>query len=195
MREPAEEVVALAAELAARHVPGTRAPRVLDLGAGEGRHVVTLSDAGLDVVALDRDVASARAIVEVAPGTEFALHDLAHPLPYAGEGFAAVVLWSVLPHADPALVPALLPECGRVLAHGGVLLFNLIDPRDGRRDPETHARRADVPRGPDHFHARADVDPHLWWGKIADARLVRAPLRGRPDLDPVAEWRLRVVKH
>lgn len=102
--------------------PEGRAPRVLDLGCGDGTVAALMRDAGrVSPVALDwaadavarargRDLAAVRSAVD-GPG-----------LPFAGRAFDAVVMSEVIEHlVDPDLA---LEESRRVLVPGGHLLVS-----------------------------------------------------------------------
>ncbi|MHB8189296.1 MAG: class I SAM-dependent methyltransferase [Ferrimicrobium sp.] len=90
--------------------------RVLDLGAGTGRHVRALGERGAWVVAGDLDLQ-----VDQASGGRIRCD--AHRLPFLDGAFDVVVISEVIEHvADPARV---LAECGRVTAASGRLVCSV----------------------------------------------------------------------
>jgi SAM-dependent methyltransferase len=117
---PAEEVTAAGAPSPwvvrfAPLIPGAGA--VLDLACGRGRHTRFLLQLGLDVVAVDRDLAGIADLLD-DPRLEAVEVDLedGRPFPLAGRHFAAVVVANYLyrPILDD-LVAAVRP--------GGLLLY------------------------------------------------------------------------
>lgn len=87
----------------------TRGP-VLDVACGGGRHAALFVQAGIPVVAVDRDP-------QIIPGAEFVQSDLeAAPWPFAGRRFAAVVVTNYL-HRP------LFPQIQGSLEEGGVLIY------------------------------------------------------------------------
>ncbi|MGD9943135.1 MAG: methyltransferase domain-containing protein [Burkholderiaceae bacterium] len=87
--------------------------RVLDLAAGAGRHARAAAALGLQVVAVDRDVAALAA----GPGLQVRQADLEQgPWPFAdGEAYDAVVVSRYLFRPRFALLAALLAPGGRLI--------------------------------------------------------------------------------
>jgi SAM-dependent methyltransferase len=86
--------------------------RVLDLAAGQGRHVRLLRANGYQVVAVDRDTAALRAAFAGDAGVSIVAADLEDGDPWQlGQGFDAVVVTNYL-HRPllPALADALAPD-------------------------------------------------------------------------------------
>lgn len=123
---------------------GDRAGGLLLLGAGAGRYARALAEArpDLDVVAGDLSQVAVREAVAIGGPPAYLVMD-AQQLPFTSSTFSAVVFFDLLEHVpDPS---ALIAECRRVLAPGGVLHFfvPLEDQpgtlyralRDGRRIP------------------------------------------------------------
>ncbi|KJE77808.1 class I SAM-dependent methyltransferase [Ferrimicrobium acidiphilum] len=94
--------------------------RVLDLGAGTGRHLRALDAKGAWVVAGDL-----RPEIHAASGGVVQLD--AHHLPFLDASFDLVVVSEVLEHVpDPLIV---LQECARIVSPGGMVVISV--PRCG----------------------------------------------------------------
>lgn len=89
--------------------------RVLDLAAGRGRHVRLLREAGLSVVAVDRDVTALRPLA--SPGCMVREVDLERGEPWPlGGGYHGIV-------ATNYLFRPLLPAIAAALAPGGIVIY------------------------------------------------------------------------
>ncbi len=91
--------------------------RMLDVACGGGRHVALARDAGLDVMAVDRDLSQA-AVFAAAPRVALVAADLEEgaPPPFAGQRFAVVVVTNYLWRP-------LLPEIVAAVADDGLLIY------------------------------------------------------------------------
>ena len=102
------------------HLPNVRAGPCLDLACGRGRNAIAVARTGRTVVALDRNAEALRACVERARALPVhALRtDVEEPprIPLATGSCAAILVFRFLNRA-------LGPEIGRVLAPGGVLVY------------------------------------------------------------------------
>ncbi|MEY2454397.1 MAG: hypothetical protein QOD92_3971 [Acidimicrobiaceae bacterium] len=108
------------------------AQRVLDVGAGIGRHSLAYAVGGFAVVATDasttgldelrRSAASASLSIEmhVAPFTA---------LPIDDDSVDHVLAWNVLYHGDREIVQAAFRECHRVLRPGGSFQLTMLSKR------------------------------------------------------------------
>jgi SAM-dependent methyltransferase len=103
------------------------AGRVLDLGCGHGRHLVALRERGLDAFGVDRSrVLLARA--DRALAGRLARGDF-RALPFRAGAFRSVlVLFSSFGYFDDAENARVLAEIARVLAPGGLLVLDLMNP-------------------------------------------------------------------
>jgi len=90
---------------------------VLDLAAGGGRHTALLREAGLSVLAVDREIGALEARFAGDPGVQCQAVDLETGVPWPiGGGFAGIVVTNYL---HRPLLPALV----EALAAGGVLIY------------------------------------------------------------------------
>jgi 2-polyprenyl-6-hydroxyphenyl methylase/3-demethylubiquinone-9 3-methyltransferase len=102
---------------------------VLDAGCGGGLVARTLTEAGAEVVGMDRSLGSLRvarrAIAPAPPGSFHPVRGRLERLPFADGAFDAVVAADVLEHVPD--LPAAVGEIARVLAPGGSLAFDTIN--------------------------------------------------------------------
>ncbi|HTZ44761.1 MAG TPA: class I SAM-dependent methyltransferase [Jatrophihabitans sp.] len=102
--------------------------RVLDLGCGTGRYTVPLAAAGARVTGLDlAEPMLAQAAEKLAAAgltAELRTGDMT-ALPFEAASFDVVVSTLTLMHVPPADRQRVFAEIARVLAPGGVLLFNV----------------------------------------------------------------------
>lgn len=120
---PEPEVMSHAATLA----PGAR---VLDLGAGIGRHALALAQAGLTASALDAAPESLAAIRTAAGVLPIDLHlGLMTSLPFADASFDHVLSWNVIYHGDETIVARTIAEIARVLKPGGTFMGTMLSAR------------------------------------------------------------------
>lgn len=109
--------------------PGSR---ILDLGAGIGRHTLAFADLGHEVTALDASEA-ATAAIEAAAFTRglsvTAVHAQMTDLPFETASFDHVLAWNVVYHGDEAVVRRTLAEVARVLRPGGTFLGTMLSAR------------------------------------------------------------------
>jgi tellurite methyltransferase len=118
--QPEEDVIAWAATLA----PGAR---VLDLGAGVGRHALFLARQGFAVTALDA-APEGLAAMEREGGVETVLARM-HALPFEDGAFDHVLSWNVIYHGDEDIVLRTIAEIRRVLKPGGTYLGTMLSAR------------------------------------------------------------------
>jgi SAM-dependent methyltransferase len=119
---------------------------ILDLGCGVGRHLVSLSLRGLNVVGGDIAPTGLKICAErlrqQGQTPRLVLHDMAF-LPFADCSFDALLAFHVIYHTTLAGLRNILAEIHRILRPGGHLYLTMI-----ARWEENIARyRADVKRG------------------------------------------------
>jgi tellurite methyltransferase len=153
-----DEVLAYAA-----HLP--KGARVLNLGAGIGRHALALARLGCTVDALDAAAESVR-IIELAARAEglpiTARQGGMTELPYADAAFDHVLSWNVIYHGDESIVRATLAEVARVLRPGGTFMATMLS---ARRVPVERARAPgrEISRNTWVFEGEGDkIHPHYF---------------------------------
>lgn len=111
-----------------------QARRLLDLGCGNGRHLVFLARAGFTVTGLDISISGLRLarqwLAEEDLQAGVALADFHFPLPLRSGSFDALLATQVIHHARLAAVRQAIAEIYRVLAPGGLAVVSV----SGRKD-------------------------------------------------------------
>jgi SAM-dependent methyltransferase len=108
--------------------------RILDLGAGIGRHSIYLAARGYTVCALDGSASGLRVIREQARRhslrIELLQSGLDH-LPHQNQSVGAAICWDTLYHGLPGQIAGRIKEIGRVLKPGGLLLASMLSKNNG----------------------------------------------------------------
>lgn len=129
------------AGLVERGFPGGRG-RVLDLGCGFGRHLAALREHGLDAWGLDR---SLPLLLHADPTLRGRIvRGDFRALPFRPRTFGAVVmLFSSFGYFDDVENARVIGEIARVLAPGGLVVLDLMNPERVRATlvPESRVRR------------------------------------------------------
>lgn len=123
--QPEPEVMAFADTLPA-------GARVLDLGAGVGRHALALARRGFAVAALDaapEGIAEINRIAAAEGLTVDARIGMMTELPFADGAFDHVLSWNVIYHGDEEVLRAAVAEIARVLKPGGTFLGTMLSAR------------------------------------------------------------------
>ncbi len=125
---PEPDVITWAQSLA----PGAR---ILDLGAGVGRHALWLAREGFEVTALDAAPDGLSAIA--AEGSVVTVEAAMTALPFEDHCFDHVLSWNVIYHGDEDVVLRTIAGIRRVLKPGGTFLGTMLS---NRRLPHELAR-------------------------------------------------------
>jgi tellurite methyltransferase len=139
--------------------------RVLDLGAGIGRHALALARMGLKVQTLDAAMESTRVIglAARAEGLEIGVQQGSMTeLPYPDGSFDHVLSWNVIYHGDETILRATLAEVARVLRPGGTFMATMLS---ARRIPVEQAKAPgrEISRNTWVFDGEGDkVHPHYF---------------------------------
>lgn len=105
----------------------TPGARILDLGAGVGRHALWLAAQGFDVVALD---AAPEGLARIAAqGGVRTVQAQMDALPFDAGAFDHVLSWNVIYHGDEDVVLRTIGEIRRVLVPGGTYLGTMLSHR------------------------------------------------------------------
>lgn len=111
---------------------GRGAERVLDVGAGIGRHALACARAGFEVAAIDASRTGLDELQRAAKAESLGIETQVAPftaIPVEDASVDHVLAWNVLYHGDGELVRAAFEECRRVLRPGGSFQVTMLSKR------------------------------------------------------------------
>jgi SAM-dependent methyltransferase len=145
--------------------------RVLDLGCGNGRHVVFLARAGFAVAGLDISISGLRLtqqwLAQEGLRADLALADFRAPLPLESGAFDALLSTQVIHHARLAEVRQAIAEIHRLLAPGGLAVISVAARKDEglpyiEGEPGTFIPQSGPERGlPHHLFSPQELEAEL----------------------------------
>lgn len=101
---------------------------ILDLGAGVGRHALSLAKAGFKVTALDAAPEGLAAIKAANAGVQ-TVEGRMDDLPFEDAAFDHIVSWNVIYHGDETVLLNTIQNMRRVLKPGGTTLLTMLSKR------------------------------------------------------------------
>lgn len=105
----------------------TRGSRILDLGAGVGRHALWLASKGHVVTALD---AAPEGLAEIDKvGGVVTVEGRMDSLPFEDGAFDHIVSWNVIYHGDEDILLRTIGQIRRVLRPGGTFIGTMLSKR------------------------------------------------------------------
>lgn len=137
-RTPEEDVKRWATRLQ----PGAK---ILDLGAGVGRHALALQAAGFDVTALDAAPEGLKEIDKAEAGVKTVLGRM-DDLPLEDQSFDHVLSWNVIYHGSEHVLLNTLAEIRRVLKPGGHFMGTMLSKRRLPHDAKNYGNQREISR-------------------------------------------------
>ncbi|MEN0001289.1 MAG: class I SAM-dependent methyltransferase [Pseudomonadota bacterium] len=135
--------------------------RILDLGAGVGRHALWLAGQGFDATALD---AAPEGLAEIDKvGSVETVEARMDDLPFADGAFDHIVSWNVIYHCDENILLRTIAEMRRVLKPGGTFIGTMLSARRLPSERDTAPGR-EISRNTWVFDApgRDKIHPHYF---------------------------------
>lgn len=141
----------------------TRGARILDLGAGVGRHALALQAAGFDVTALDAAPDGLAEIDKADRGVTTVLGRM-DDLPFEAQSFDHVLSWNVIYHGSENVLLDTISEIRRVLKPGGHFMGTMLSKRRLPHDAKSYGNQREISRNAYvHDGAKGDkIHPHYY---------------------------------
>ncbi|MCU0828787.1 MAG: class I SAM-dependent methyltransferase [Tabrizicola sp.] len=139
--------------------------KILDLGAGIGRHALAFAEEGHTVTALDAAEAATSAVAAAAFAKGLnvdCVQASMTDLPFQAGSFDYVLAWNVIYHGDESVVRRTLSEVARVTRPGGTFMATMLS---ARRLPveQACAKGREISRNTWVFEGPGDkVHPHYF---------------------------------
>ncbi len=122
--------------------------RILDLGCGNGRHIIFLKEKGFDVWGMDNAPEGLRLarewLAKAKLSVPLLLADVHEPFPFAGDSFDGLISTRVIHHGTKEKVLGAMQEVIRVVRKDGMILITVPGDTERRNRFAWFGRRAPI---------------------------------------------------
>jgi len=168
-------------------------PKILDIGSGEGRHVMQLAQAGFDVVGLELTQAGTKTANKKLKNRKLRANLIlgdAHNLPFIDQYFDSVISIQVFQFNDWKGAGLCFSEAGRVLKKKGLFFLRVkstsakVPP--GNKPIKDHGATYKTPEGNKaHFFTAQELEQ---LGKKHGLKIIKEPVDLTPDKKEQGQW-------